>query len=99
MLFTTRRLVLTFEIVNSMAAGTRLRFICELPTRARAHSKFRRAWEVANGGPARRRDRMSLAVFRNRLFRVDVQDVKENRRQRKLARPYSKIENILERLA
>ena len=42
---------------------------------------------------------MSLSVFRNRLFRVDVQDVKENRRQRKLARPYSKIENIIERLA
>jgi hypothetical protein len=97
MLFKTRRLVLTFEILQSKYTGARLDFICEL--RTTKHSKFMRTWEIANGGPAKRRDRLSLNVFRNRLFRVSVRDVIKDRHQRTLARPYSIIDSILEREA
>jgi hypothetical protein len=98
-LFKTRRLVLVLEIVQSKAAGTRLEFIAQMPANAGAKSKFTRAWEVANGAPPKRRERMSLVVFRHRLFLVAVRDVQHDRMQRKLARPYSIVDSILERLA
>jgi hypothetical protein len=91
------RLVLVFEIVNHPLAGARVSFICQEKTTP--NSKFRRAWEVANGGPAQRRDRMKLSVFRARLFRIEVGDVTQDRNRTPLARPYSVVRAILERIA
>jgi hypothetical protein len=96
-LFQSQRLVLTFEIVESRYAGIRVEFYAEV--RTGKHARFREAWEVANGGPARRRDRMPLSVFRNRLFLVRVRTVTKDRFQRKRPRPYSVVDSIVERLA
>jgi hypothetical protein len=72
----SRRFVLTFELINKPeVAGTRLQFVCELRHRVGGKGKFMRAWEVANGGPAKRRDRLKLNVFRNRMFVVEVGNV------------------------
>jgi hypothetical protein len=78
-----------------------LQFICELPknNKVSARSKFMRAWEVANGGPAKRRDRLKLNVFRGRMFVIDVGDVDRDRNQVKLAKPYSVVRALVERIA
>jgi hypothetical protein len=96
-LFDSQRLVLTFEIVQSKYVGTRVEFIAEV--RTGKHARFREAWEVANGGPAKRHDRMALRVFKNRLFLVSIRTVTKNRFQRKRALPYSIVDTILERMA
>jgi len=96
----SRRFMLTFEVINHPhASGTRLEFVCELPQKVGGKSKFVRAWEVANGGPAKRRDRLKLNVFRSRMFVIDVGDVDRDRRQVKLPRPYSVVRAIVERIA
>jgi hypothetical protein len=112
-LFDSMRLVLLFELIECPEVGTVLRFIAELPTSASGkgrhkrialkldvgpHSRYARAWAVANGGPPARFDRMKIGVFRDGVFRVRVRDVATDRRQRKLARPYSIVDEILERL-
>jgi hypothetical protein len=63
-----------------------------------ASSRFARAWVIANGGPPARSDRMKIGVFQNGVFRIRVRDVIKNRHQRLLARPYSIVDQILERL-
>ena len=93
------RFVLTFEVINHQLAGTRLEFVCELPKKVGSKSKFMRAWEVANGGPAKRRDRLKLNVFRSRMFVVEVGDVERDRRQVALPRPYSVVRAIVDRIA
>ena len=96
----SRRFVLKLEIINNpLAAGIVLQFICELPRKAGSRSKFMRAWEVANGGPAKRRDRLKLSVFRSRMFSIDVGDVDHDRNQIKLAKPYAVVRALVERLA
>ena len=96
-LFGSDRAILTFEVVESPFAGTRLEWYAEVCTSK--HARFRLAWEIANGKPAQRRDRMSLYVFKNHLFAVRVRTVTKDRLQRKLARPYSIVDSILEKLA
>src|SRR5262249_40541671 len=91
----TRRLVLQFEIVNHRTAGTKLEFICALPRKVGGKSKFMRAWEVANGGPAKRRDRLKLSVFRHRMFQIEVGDVELDRARVKLTRRYSIVKRLL----
>jgi hypothetical protein len=97
--FETRRLVLTMRIVEGAEADTRLEFWTPFPRVVGPKAKYRRAWEIAHGAPSRRKDRLPLKIFRNRLFRVLVEDVTTDRYQRPLARPYSVIAAILERLA
>jgi hypothetical protein len=93
----SRRLVLTFEVINHPRAGIRVPFTCQMLTTPR--SRFRRAWETANGAPAQRRDRMKLAIFRQRLFVIEVGDVTHDRNGAPLAAPYSVVRSILERIA
>jgi hypothetical protein len=71
-LFNTRRLVLTFTILSTKYAGTRIPFICLFSaSRVSPTSRFYRAWIVANGGQKPRRgDRLSLAVFMENLPRA-----------------------------
>jgi hypothetical protein len=99
-LFGSRRLVLTFEIRMSTYAGTRLKFICAFPRKAKGgSSKFVRAWTVANGKPPRRKDRLAISIFKDKLFLVRVRDVTTDRHQKKLANPYSIVDAIVGRLA
>jgi hypothetical protein len=93
------KLILTVEIVQHQLAGERLQFYCAYPKNPGKHSAFIRAWEVANGESYRRRDRVSLRVFKQRLFRILVRDVTTDRHQRPLARPYSVVDRFLERLS
>ena len=96
-LFDSMRLVLSFELMECEQAGTVLRFIAELPTMVNGkgkrkrlalkldigpHSRYARAWRLANGGPPLRADRMKVAVFRDGVFRIRVRDVKADRLQR-----------------
>src|SRR5262245_23995042 len=98
-LFRARRLRLILEIVQHPLAGTRLAFYCAMPQRLTPHSKFYRSWSLANGGPPRRGDRLALRVFKDRLFLGQVVDVTRDRHQRKLARPYSVVVALVERMA
>ena len=65
-LFDSMRLVLVLELIECKEAGTRVRFIAELPSQAQgqgrnkrlglkadvgAHSRYARAWYIANDGP------------------------------------------------
>lgn len=106
------RLVLHLRLLECEDEGIVLKFIAELPSTAKgkdktkrllkldvgAHSRFARAWTIANGGPPKRADRMKIGVFRDGVFRIRVRDVKVNRHQRALARPYSIVDDILGRL-
>jgi hypothetical protein len=107
---TTDRLILTFRIVAGPQAGTEVPFYAPLPKSASkrnpgryvpAKSKFWRAWTIANGAPPKRHDRMSLNVFKNRLFLVQIRDVIKDRGQNRLGDVvrHSVIEAIVERQA
>jgi hypothetical protein len=99
-LFRSQRLVLTFLIINGKRAGTRLRYICTIPPKGRGgSSKFVRAWTIANGKPPKRRDRLPISVFRNRLLSIRVRDVTTDRYQKELATPYSIVDAIIEKIA
>src|SRR5262245_33478840 len=100
------RLVLLFEIRGGPHHGARLRFFLPLPPRNRSgflkslapSSKLYRSWVVANNGrhPARR-DRLSLDVFRHKLFRIRVRTTISDRTQQTLAacNQYSVVEALL----
>ena len=77
----------------------RVEWWAKLPARPGPRSKFFRAWELAHGAPVRRRDRMSLKVFRHRLFRITVADTTKDRFQRPIGRAYSTAAVIVERIA
>jgi hypothetical protein len=81
------RLFFDFAIVEGDHAGAVIQFICTLPGqpkgsqrfgRVAPSSRFFRAWVIAQGGQRpSRHDRMSLDVFRHRLFRIRVRTVEE----------------------
>ena len=105
---TIDRLILTFRIVDGPNAGTELPFYAPLPKAGGrkgrlipAKSKFWRAWTIANGAAPRRADRMSLNVFKNRLFTILVRDVDKDRRQNNLgdAAKHSVVDCIVDRQA
>jgi hypothetical protein len=94
--------------------GKRVRFIATLPVPAKGSrrrlaglqiapaSRYYRAWVVANGGQApRRRDRLSLHVFRHRIFRIRTRTVVKDNRQKDLplAVRYSVVDVLVERMA
>jgi len=104
------RLVIVFEIRGGPRDGAHLRFIVPLPPRKRGvfgkspapSSKFFRAWVVANcGRRPDRSDRMSLEVFRHKLFRIRVRTVQNDRNQERLpeCNQYSVVDALLERIA
>ncbi len=70
---------LTLELIGGPHDGLQLRLISTLPRKGRGvspSSKFYRSWVIANGGRRpTRRDRMSSAIFRDRLFSVRVETV------------------------
>lgn len=104
-----------FEIRGGNCDGKVVSFICTLPTRKNGRwagiapaSRYFRAWVVAAGGPPKRRDRMGLDVFRNRLFEIDVRTVDHDARRSKEhpegrplppAAQYSVVDRLVERLA
>ncbi len=59
--------------------------------RASRRGKYLREWVRANGGPPLRADRLSPAVFRNRMARVEIGDTDPQ----KSPVPYSVVRKIL----
>ena len=103
------RLHIDFELHSGDYDGKVIAFICTLPKRRARRwaegvvpsSRFYRAWVVAAGAPPRRRDRMGLDVFKNRLFRIRVRTVTKDRAGAALpiAAQYSIVDSLLEREA
>ena len=100
--FRRRVLFLHFQIFGGPHDGARTFMKLNLPP-GRAiglSSAFYRAWTVASGTPPRRRDRMSLEVFR-RIFRVRLRTVARDHAGQ--AKPeilcYSVVAELVERLA
>ena len=87
--------------------GSRLFLYIKLPRRrgakgpfgpARQRSKFYRMWTLVNGGtPPMRRDRMSLRVFRERVFQARTRVVKKDTHGHPLPEPlwYSVVEEFV----
>jgi hypothetical protein len=112
---TSVRLVVTFEIRGGRYDGMVLRFFAPLPPRRGGRfvrapapsSKFYRSWIIANlGHRPTRGDRLSLEVFRLKLFRIRVRTVcaqapGQGGRERPLPRClwYSVVDEIVERIA
>jgi hypothetical protein len=95
---------LRFRIHGSPCHGTTLFMVCTYHAKAelsRRH-KYWQQWTLANGGPPLRGERLSPAVFHNRLFRVIV---RYTRKCHSNGRPmpdwiqYSVVDSIVDRLA
>lgn len=63
-------------------------------------SKYTRAWVIANGAPAKKRQRLSDRVFKGKMFQVDIDYVQ--RSFKGIAHPdgqiYSVVKDILKKL-
>lgn len=100
-----RKLFLHFQIYSGEHAGTRLFLPMTAPAtgeKVGRGSKLYANYLIANGHPPGRRDRISLKVFKGRLFRVMIKTVSptfENGRLKPERFHYSIISELLERLA
>lgn len=100
-----RKAFLCFELYNGAHAGKRLFMPMAAPPNGHKigrGSKLYANYLIANGQPPGRRDRVSLKVFQNRLFRVMVKTVKptfENGTPKPAFFHYSIISELIERLA
>lgn len=100
------RAELTCEVVEEgQYFGARLPLFFKLPARegdrgpfkpvARG-SKYYKLWTFANGNrKPLRRDRMPLAIFRDRLFRARTKQVTHDWRGRPAASPFSIVEELV----
>lgn len=93
-----------FDILDSslMEVVGRLTWYLNLGTRERPHAGRRgnywAAWVTANGGPPKRRDRLSPRVFEGRYARVRVEDTTKNHRQEHIGiqDAYSVIRSVVQ---
>ncbi len=73
---------------------------CTVPPKYRwtASSKYWRTWVLANGNRPSRWDRLSPAVFKDKVFRVRMRKVVKNAKQIALtpAQQYSVVDELLE---
>lgn len=80
--------------------GTRLFMACNIPPKGRwaMSSKYWRMWTLASGRRPVRADRMSTAVFRNKLFIARVRTVRTSSKQLELTleAQYSVIDELTE---
>jgi hypothetical protein len=100
----SERLMMHLEIFGGTHDGAHLRFVIPLPQGSRGaapSSKLFRAWVVAAGRQPERRERMSLVVFRHKIFKVRVRTVTRGARQEPLppANRYSLVDQLVERIA
>jgi hypothetical protein len=74
--------------------------VCTVPPNCRwtPSCKYWRVWVLANGTRPNRRDRMSTAVFRHKIFRVRLRTVRKNAKQIALspAQQYSVVDELLD---
>lgn len=101
----SRKVMLHFKLYGDQYAETPLFLPLVAPQEGQKigrGSKLFAAYLVANGQPPARRDRITLRVFKNRLFRILVRTVKP-RFQDGTVKPesffYSVVAELLERLA
>jgi hypothetical protein len=80
--------------------GTRLFMACNIPQKGRwaMSSKYWRMWILASGRRPARADRLSTAVFRNKLFIARVRTVRITSKQMELTpeAQYSVIDELIE---
>src|SRR5574337_259617 len=101
----SRKLFLHFQVYGGKHAGVRLFLPMTAPAKGDKigrGSKLYANYLIANGHPPGRRDRVSLKVFKARLFRVKVKTVCptfENGRLKPERFHYSIISELLERMA
>lgn len=101
----SRKVFLHFDLYGGVHAGQRL--FMPMATPPKGHkvgrgSKLYANYLIANDQPPGRRDRLSLKVFKNRLFRVMVKTVTptfEDGRPKPALFHYSVVTELLERLA
>jgi len=62
-------------------------------------SEYRRVWVIANGSQPRKRQRLSLRVFKDKIFRVRIDDTRKRHdgRAHPEAEVYSTVKEILAR--
>ncbi len=95
------KLFLWFRILTAGEwQGRELFMACNMPPNGRfgTSSKFLCMWVLAAGHKPARLDRMSIAVFRNKVFRAKVRTVKQTSKQveRNKHQQYSVIDLLLE---
>ncbi len=101
----SRKVFLHFELYGGAYAGQRLFMPMAIPQKGHKigrGSKLYANYLIANGQPPGRRDRLSLKVFKNRLFRVMVKSVVplfEDGTPKPPWFHYSRVGELLERLA
>jgi hypothetical protein len=99
-----KKLYLWFQLVTpGQWEGREFFMVCNVPANGRwgPSHKFWNAYVLAFGEQPRRRDRMSTAVFRGKVFRARFRKVLFDYRQRKrtLEQQYSVIDVLLEKVA
>lgn len=80
--------------------GAQFFMACTVPPKCRwtPSCKFWRVWVLAHGARPKRSDRMSTAVFKNKVFRGRLRTVRTNAKQLALtpAQQYSVVDELLE---
>ena len=80
--------------------GQQFYMACNVPLKGKwtASCKFWRAWVLAAGRRPNRTDRMSTAIFRNKVYRARIRKVLKtaNQTDRTPAQQYSVVDELLE---
>lgn len=103
-MWSVMKLFLHFRIVTAGEwFGKELYMVCTVPNKDKfaMSSKFLKMWILAAGQKPSRRDRMSTAVFRNKVFRAKIRVVTDTAKQkeRPIQEQYSVIDSLLEVMA
>jgi hypothetical protein len=95
------KLYLWFQMVTPGEwVGERFYMACNVPSNGKfgPSSKFWLAWVLAAGRRPRRADRMTTAIFKNKVFRVRMRKVLKTSKQidRTPAQQYSVVDELLQ---
>jgi hypothetical protein len=96
------KIFLDFNVISSGAGnGEKLYLCCQWHKKYTDSSKFLRMWILAAGRRPDRFDRLSMEVFKGKVFRAVVRTVDRDSKQRPLSRhqQYSIIDELKEVLA
>lgn len=90
--------VLRFTILEDPHIGKTVERYFNATEKVGRGSQYFREWTLTNGGPPRRRERMPLCRFLNRIYKIEVKTVVQDWQARPLPSPlqYSRVAGILE---
>ena len=82
------KIFLDFKVISSGTGnGEKLHLCCSLHKKYRDSSKFLRMWILAAGRRPDRFDRLSMEVFKGKVFRAVARTVDRDSKQRPLSAP------------